>query len=295
MSYDFSTNSHGKWILAGEHAVVRGHAALVFPIPSFQLSLSYHKAACPLSIQAKGLHATLLPALSELIIDDAVKLLGQSTIMLKGKLYLENHIPLGAGMGGSAAFCVVIARWLAYLNWLEPQQIQNFARELEHRFHGKSSGLDIAGVSHEQGIYFKQGEQKTLTLNWQPYWYLSASGMKGNTAECINQVQRLWQINPKHAEQLDMQMIHAVEGCQNALIMPKEQGLTQLVEAIKQAEGCFAQWGLISGALLEHINELKDQGALAVKPTGSGGGGYVLSLWQAPLLDPRMIPAYSTN
>jgi mevalonate kinase len=32
--------------------------------------------------------------------------------------------------------------------------------------------------------------------------------------------------------------------------------------------------------LEEHLGDLKRAGAVAVKPTGSGHGGYVLSLWR---------------
>jgi mevalonate kinase len=57
-----------------------------------------------------------------------------------------------------------------------------------------------------------------------------------------------------------------------------------LKKSIDQAYACFADWGLIHGALNEHIDLLKKNGALAVKPTGSGGeGGHVLSLWQTPI------------
>ena len=40
----YQTTTHGKWILAGEHAVIRGHGALVFPLPDKTLTLSYTPA-----------------------------------------------------------------------------------------------------------------------------------------------------------------------------------------------------------------------------------------------------------
>ena len=39
MSSDFQTTTYGKWILAGEHAVIRGHGALVFPVHNKKLTL----------------------------------------------------------------------------------------------------------------------------------------------------------------------------------------------------------------------------------------------------------------
>lgn len=295
MSCDFSTSTHGKWILAGEHAVIRGHAALVFPIPSFQLTLNYQATSSPLHIQALGSHAPLLPTLIQVVANDAVNLLARSAQDLLGELQINNAIPLGAGLGGSAAVCVAIARWIAHLQWLDIEKIQAFARELEHRFHGQSSGLDIAGVSSDRGVYFKQGEQTALHSEWQPHWYLSPSGVKGNTSECISKVQDLWQNNKALASTLDMQMSDAVTQCQQALRIQKAQGLEQLICGIQLAEDCFKRWGLITGTLSQHIETLKAQGALAVKPTGSGGGGYVLSLWDAPVGDSAMIPVYSTN
>ena len=36
----------------------------------------------------------------------------------------------------------------------------------------------------------------------------------------------------------------------------------------------------MSEGLQQHMNHLLSSGAIAVKPTGSGGGGFVLSLWE---------------
>jgi len=55
-----------------------------------------------------------------------------------------------------------------------------------------------------------------------------------------------------------------------------------LCEAINSAADCFTQWGLVSESLQQHMLRLHDAGAIAVKPTGSGGGGYVISLWESP-------------
>ncbi len=46
MTYaNVETIVHGKWILAGEHAVIRGFGALIFPIPSQQLRLQFNPPA----------------------------------------------------------------------------------------------------------------------------------------------------------------------------------------------------------------------------------------------------------
>ena len=59
-----------------------------------------------------------------------------------------------------------------------------------------------------------------------------------------------------------------------------EESLSQLANAINSARQCFIDWGLAGGHVEKHIEDLLSAGALAAKPTGSGDGGYVLSLWQ---------------
>lgn len=215
------------------------------------------------------------------VLEQGQQLLGQSLNRLTGHFHLHCNIPVGVGMGASAALCVAMARWFAAQKLITIETVPLFAKNLEDLFHGKSSGLDIAGVSAESGIYFKQGQVNPMTQQWKPTWYLSSCGQIGFTSHCINQVNQLWQNDRAQAERIDLSMQNAVDKCGEAL--QKEYSpaaLTMLSDAVQQAGQCFKDWGLVSENLGHHIQSLLNMGALAVKPTGSGGGGYVVSLWE---------------
>lgn len=285
--YDFQTITHGKWILAGEHSVLRAHSALVFPIREKKLVLSYSNSSTVLSATYEGLTGQEMHLLFWSVLEQGQQLLGQSINSLKGHFHLESNIPIGIGMGASAALCVAVARWFAAQGLLT-QSIYTFARELEHLFHGISSGLDIAGVAADSGSYFHQGQVIPLKPLWTPYWYLSSCGQIGITAHCISQVQTLWEKDKVKAQELDQRMQDSVVKARSSLEKTSDNPLKafkELGEAIHQASSCFKDWGLISPNLNQHMTKLLNAGASAVKPTGSGGGGYVLSLWLEPPKD----------
>lgn len=279
MYSDFQTTTHGKWILAGEHSVVRGHSALVFPIKEKKLCLSYCKPGREISADYKDFNGSEIHSILWSVLEQGQKLLGKPSNILEGYFHLSSDIPVGFGMGASAALCVAVARWFVAQNLLNDDSIFSFARDLENNFHGKSSGLDIAGVSAESGILFQKGQFKPIKQSWQPQWFLSSCGEVGITSQCIQQVQNLWQANPEKAALIDKQMTDCVVKASEALEEDKPDSLTQLAKAIQQAADCFKDWGLISKSMQQHMQSLVDSGAMAVKPTGSGNGGYIVSLW----------------
>ncbi|WII71885.1 hypothetical protein QJS83_15585 [Bdellovibrio sp. 22V] len=280
MSIDFTCKSFGKWILAGEHAVLRGVPALVFPIQSRNLELSYAKGEQPLELRLVGDHGKDLQLLVWGVLEKACEIKKISRSELKGTLLLESSIPVGAGMGASAALCVALTRWLGHLGYVNEADFYEFARDLENLFHGESSGVDIAVALSGEGLYFiRNGARKPLKTAWKPQWYISYSGKRGVTVDAVNKVKDLILKNPSLGEKIDTKMAKAVEIAERALQMDAKEGLSVLAEAIDLAGQCFEQWGLNEGAPAKHIEWLREQGALAVKPTGSGGGGYVLSLW----------------
>ena len=281
MCYDFSTTTAGKWILAGEHAVLRGHPAIVFPLKSLQLTLHYRATSTPLRLTYHDAHNQRLESIIWGVIEEGLTLLNLSreSTALNGFLHIENQIPLGAGLGASAALCVAIARWLqAY--FAPTLELLSFAKLLEHLFHGQSSGLDVAAAASTHGIFFQQGQCTPIPLQWSPHWRLSSSGEIGLTSRAIEQVQQLRQNEATRADEIDACMARSVELAHHALL---QQENTTLAEAIRRAHACFEAWGLVTPTLNAHMQQLQNAGALAVKPTGSGGGGHVLSLWaEAP-------------
>ncbi|MES2856378.1 MAG: hypothetical protein V4692_10975 [Bdellovibrionota bacterium] len=276
------TRVHGKWILAGEHAVLRGSPAVAFPIFSRALMLKFENSDEPLSVEFEGGHGDELKLLFWGVMEKAFEMTGLRRSDCRGRFHIENEIPVGAGMGASAALCVGVGRWFESLGKVSRDELPEFCRQLENLFHGESSGVDIAVALSDEGLHFERsGKRYELKPNWTPNWFISYSGKRGMTSDCVSKVKALWERDPALGEKIDRDMIEAVGMAEQALLnSDASEGFDRLASAINLARSCFEHWGLAGGETGTHIQLLLDRGAYAVKPTGSGDGGYVLSLWR---------------
>jgi mevalonate kinase len=291
----FSTQTYGKWILAGEHAVLRGAPALAFPLISRSLKLDYKPHSGTLDVQFQGECGQDYKLLFYGVIENALSQLKISQ-PLTGTFVLDSGLPLGTGLGASAALCGAVARWCQAQGWISEGELYEFARRLEDLFHGESSGVDLAVSLSGEGVRFvRNGEKRVIKIAWKPKLYLSYCGQRGMTSECVAKVKALFESEAALAQKLDNQMRLAVDLAEKSLTNKESVGHEGIKESLELGLACFEQWGLCKGDLAHHIRHLKESGAVAAKPTGSGGGGYVLSLWsESPpvSLQPLLVQAF---
>ncbi len=272
--------THGKWIFVGEHTVLRGGEGLVFPVKSRYLDFQFIQGETDLVLNLESNQTGMEMAFWG-VYEKALQKLNVHRGSIKGTLNMKSNIPVGAGMGASASLCVTLAKFFIELGYLAKDEAYNFAKELEDLFHGESSGLDVAVTLKNHPLRFKKPNQMiNFKPTWQPHFYLSYCGKKGVTADCIKRVQKLIKEDPVKGELLDERMKQAVAIAIDGLV--QKDNLSLISESIDLARSCFTEWGLVSKELEDHMNLLREYGALSVKPTGSGDGGFVLSLWEQP-------------
>ncbi len=185
---------------------------------------------------------------------------------------------MGSGLGSSAALCVAVARFALWYRNAKSDLLEclALATHLEDTFHGKSSGMDVTVVATGEPIAYtrKNGGERYLQGGKLPRFELIDTGARGKTKECVALVEK--------AENLDAQMARASEIARAALLSfdesPKESE-KQLIEAMKLGESCFESWGLVSPELIKQKERILNEGALAVKMTGAGLGGFWVALY----------------
>lgn len=269
-----------KVILIGEHAVVYGAPAIASPLFSMQISARIRPRAPSGSPQFKisfggvnfseDFRHTILDSFRLLNLEPrGFDMEGHSTLLL------------GAGLGSSAAFCVLVLRLLnrSFHLQLSAHQISKLANQLESRFHGTPSGLDTAVVAHEQVLRF-QRPATTSVLQVRPpapghewRFVLVDSGLRSPTLAMVKLAAPYFK--GSSGEKRLGRFEELVASAEGSLAVGNLDGLAAAMEE----SGCMLQEaGVVPPPLEDLIEGFKALGIKGAKPTGAGGGGCILGV-----------------
>jgi mevalonate kinase len=215
----------GKLILSGEHAVVYGHAALAMAVNRYVTATATTQLAPHISFDLSDLSYQRRLSLSTLdslkdrikekyhrFVNGEFKIRGvlQKPVELAQvafslflevlnikltqgiKIHVESTIPMGCGMGSSAATVLSIVHAIA--NHLEmdltPEMFLRLGLEAENMQHGYSSGLDLQVSLYGGCLYIREGQLHQRAVPTIPMYLVNTGSPDNTTGECVEAAAR---------------------------------------------------------------------------------------------------------
>jgi len=270
--------SPGKIILSGEHSVVQGCPALVMAV-NLYAEASYTSLTDPIlrlklperpagNFNLKELsrcleHTQELHQQGKTI--DPEALLAACAALTNPEegacITFKSTIPLGAGLGSSAAFI------LALLKVLKPQstkeQLYAWAVEGETFQHGTSSGLDVAASLEEGLLFFQSGKSKALPDITLPEFTIYDSGRpESRTGECVDVSKKSFRAHPELTDRFTNVTLETLQALQ-------EQNTESWATAVQENHRLLCELGVVPKRIQLEISKLADAG-FSAKICGAG-------------------------
>ncbi len=143
-----STSASGKIILSGEYAVIFGKRGIAFP-SELKVNVTFVESQELASSTVEWKQKNI----QKLWQDYALKIAGfiEKFSGIRGAFLIDNHLPLGKGMGSSTALVIAMTKAALGID------CESVARTIEHEVNPGNSGLDFAVIWHERSIIFQKG------------------------------------------------------------------------------------------------------------------------------------------
>ena len=286
----------GKIILSGEHAVVYGKPALVMAVDRYaearitgngdsrvHFELVDFDENSSLTIQAlRELKGRLVRNYQlflngEMSIREVLKkpfhlfeflfitfLDGVQLKLDRGvNISLHSNIPVGSGMGSSAATLLSVLRGLAeYFSLdLNSDDYFSYGLEAEKMQHGNPSGVDPYTSLHGGFLRFQNQKAEKLANPDMPFYIINTGSPASTTGECVAQVATQFQ------DSLIWDDFEAVTNEMQEALLKGDQGEVQ--RWISENNRLLTRIGVTPPAIQEFIREFEKSGG-AAKVAGAG-------------------------
>ncbi|KNA17997.1 hypothetical protein SOVF_074730 [Spinacia oleracea] len=212
---------------------------------------------------------------------------------------VTSELPLGAGLGSSAAFCVALSGALLALSecceldysqqgWLtlrnsELDLVNKWAFEGEKIIHGRPSGIDNTVSTYGNMIQFKSGEITRLKSNTPLKMLITNTKVGRNTKALVAGVSERTLRYPeamtcvfKAVDSISKELSNIIQtsASNDIAVTEKEDKVEELMEMNQGLLQCMG----VSHASIETVLRTTLKYKLRSKLTGAGGGGCVLTL-----------------
>jgi mevalonate kinase len=252
----------GKLILCGEHAVVYGHPALAMAV-----DLSTEVTVRPSG--ATAIHSN--PRLTEAL----TLAVGDTDLSVE----IASNVPIGRGMGSSAALAVALVRAMADAAGQPPpnaEEVFERAMPIERVFHGNPSGLDVAVSARGGVIRYRRGDPPLIEpIARTPAGQIVVldTGLTGNTAQLVATV---------GAQRPDIDPILARIGSIATMAVEVLDHPPKLGALLTENHRLLKEIGVSTPELDDLVAVALEAGAHGAKLSGAGGGGVVIALTDDP-------------
>nr|AYA73280.1 mevalonate kinase [Cinnamomum camphora] len=219
---------------------------------------------------------------------------------------ISSDLPMGSGLGSSAAFCVALsAALLAYsgavrldvnnYGWLtlaelELELVNKWAFVGEKIIHGKPSGIDNTVSTFGNMIMFRLGELTRIKSNMPLRMLITNTKVGRNTKALVAGVSERASRHPDAMAAVFSAVDSISKELSTIIQSPASDELSitenedKLEELLEMNQGLLQSMG-VSHSSIEAVIRTTLKYKLASKLTGAGGGGCVLTLLPALLAD----------
>ncbi|MGI9260950.1 MAG: mevalonate kinase, partial [Woeseiaceae bacterium] len=274
----------GKVILFGEHAVVYDRHALAIPIErAVAAVVEDGEQGVRLAIADWGIEQAWRAGDANLdgaaaVVDLILSELGCSHRDIN--ITVNARIPLGVGLGSSAAFAVAVIRAVGEFlhKKLASGDVNELALKCEAITHGTPSGIDNHLATYAKPILFQKGIDSNPTViqvNEALPLVVAAGHLRGNTKKMVSGVRERYAADKSlYTGIFDSIDEIAVAGAE-AL---RESDYNRLGRLMNVCHGLLNAIGVSSPELESMVGIARSAGAIGAKLTGAGGGGSIIAL-----------------
>ncbi|NYB52778.1 MAG: mevalonate kinase [Methanobacteriaceae archaeon] len=288
----------GKAILFGEHSVVYGKPAIAVAVDRKAIVTIQEGTGEDIQVKIPELDVYGLidiptgkvtpkdenfsdvnPPYNAGILEYVQNALFSGFFKLDQGLDIDVHldIPLGAGLGSSAAITVAtIAAASSYTQQeVTLKQLARMAHQVELKVQGSASPLDTTISTFGGFSYFthRKGAVRLETSMEMPL-VVGYTSKPGNTGEMVEKVKKLRSHHPQIINPLLDSMETLTNQARDAII---QKEVDKVGELMNINQGLLDALGVNTKELSSMVYEARKAGALGSKITGAGGGGSIIA------------------